>query len=75
MGHKFAQRTRLIIELRHARGISAVSIAGELATTVERVQEHIDRLERRKAAKAHFDDGSTYERHGKWFVRVKAGGA
>jgi predicted ArsR family transcriptional regulator len=63
-------RSRLIIELRHARGISAVSIAGELGTTVQRVQEHIDRLEARRKAKEHFG-GREYELRGRYFVRVK----
>lgn len=63
-------RSRLIIELRHARGISVVSIAGELGSTVERVQEHIDRLEARRLAKEHFG-GREYELQGKHFVRVK----
>lgn len=63
-------RSLNIIELRYARGISAVSIAGELQTTVERVQEHIDRIENRRKAKEHFG-GHEYELRGKYFVRIK----
>lgn len=65
-----SQRSRLIIELRHARGISATSIAGELGTTVERVQPYIDRLEARAKAKEHFGERE-YELRGQYYVRGK----
>lgn len=42
---RLSQRSRLIIELRHARGISPVSIAGELGTTVQRVEAVIRELD------------------------------
>jgi hypothetical protein len=41
-------RTVGIIEHMWARGISAVSIAGETQARLDRVQEVIDRLEREK---------------------------
>jgi hypothetical protein len=43
---RFSIRTLHIIESRWSRGISAVSIAGELGTHVEKVQAVIDSLEK-----------------------------